>query len=93
LNDMSSRVSSIKPLGSYRLAMDWNGQQAALALHTEKGPLLLSGAGKLDHGRFQFFGRAEAATGKEESLANLLGLLGQRRRDGDKNFIALEFKQ
>ncbi|MCX7217732.1 type II secretion system protein N [Undibacterium sp.] len=92
LNDMGSRLSSIKPLGSYSLAFDWHGQIADVVLTSQKGPMLLSGNGSLNAGRFQFSGKAQAETGQEEKLANLLGLLGQRRRDGDKDVIALEFK-
>lgn len=91
LTDIASRLSPIKPLGVYRLQMDWLGQKATLVLTSSKGPLLLSGTGKLESGRLQFSGRAQAAPGEEERLANLLNLLGQRRRDGDTNFIALEF--
>ncbi len=92
MQDMASRLSSIKPLGAYVLTMDWRGQQAPLSLKTVKGPLLLSGTGALTNGRLQFSGRAQAEAGQEEKLANLLNLLGQRRREGDKNVIALEFK-
>jgi len=92
LNDIASRLSPIKPLGSYNLSLDWRGLQATATLRTIKGPMLLSGAGKLDNGRLQFSGKAEAETGQEERLANLLSLLGQRRREGDKDIIALEFK-
>ncbi len=90
LNDIASRLSPIKPLGAYRLQMDWQGQQATLALTSIKGPMLLTGKGKLEQGRLRFSGRAQAAPGEEERLANLLNLLGQRRREGDTNFIALE---
>jgi general secretion pathway protein N len=72
--------------------MDWRGAQAALTLKTIKGPMLLSGSGSLNNGRLQFSGKAEAEEGQEERLANLLNLLGQRRREGDRNVIALEFK-
>jgi general secretion pathway protein N len=92
MSDMASRLSPIRPLGSYALALDWHGQQARLTLSSHKGPLLLSGTGSLDHGRFQFSGQAEAATGYEETLANLLNLLGQRRANSAKNIIALEFR-
>ncbi|NRR30852.1 type II secretion system protein N [Oxalobacteraceae bacterium] len=92
LTDMASRLSSVRPLGSYALALDWQGQQAQVSLSSVKGPLLLSGTGSLDHGRFRFSGQAEAAAGSEESLANLLNLLGQRRANSDKNIIALEFR-
>lgn len=93
MQDMSSRMSSIKPLGAYQLEFDWQGQIADLRLKSVKGPMLLSGIGRLDHGRLQFSGKAEAEAGKEEMLASLLSLLGQRRKEGAKNIIALEFKQ
>jgi general secretion pathway protein N len=91
MTDMASRLSSIRPLGSYALALDWHGQQAQLALSSIKGPLLLSGQGSLNSGRLQFSGQAEAAQGYEETLANLLNLLGQRKPGSDRNVIALEF--
>jgi general secretion pathway protein N len=92
MGDMASRLSSIRPLGSYQLSMDWHGQIADVALTTVKGPMMLSGVGSLNGGRFQFSGKAYAEAGQEDKLANLLNLLGQRRRDGDKDVIALEFK-
>lgn len=93
MTDMSSRLSPIKPLGSYQLALDWRGQQAQLELSSVKGPLLLSGKGSLQNGRLQFSGQAQAADGYEQSLGNLLNLLGQRRPTSDgKNIIALEFR-
>jgi general secretion pathway protein N len=92
MSDMGSRMSPVRPLGSYELAMDWQGQQARLNLSTVRGALLLSGSGTLDRGRLQFSGQAAAAKGYEETLGNLLNLLGQRRMVGGKNIIALEFK-
>lgn len=92
MTDIASRLSPVKPLGSYRVKFDWSGQQAQMALSTIKGAMLLSGNGRLINGRLQFSGRAEAAEGQEERLANLLNLLGQRRREGGKDVIALEFK-
>ena len=91
MTDMASRLSPIKPLGSYTLALDWHGQQAQLTLGSVKGPLLLSGHGSLNNGRLQFSGQAEAAQGYEDTLADLLNLLGQRRPGSDRNVIALEF--
>ncbi len=92
MRDIASRLSSIKPLGAYDLTMDWQGQQAQIGLKSLRGPLLLSGGGLLRNGRLQFSGKAEAEAGQEERLANLLNLLGQRRKEGNKNIIALEFK-
>ena len=92
MQDMSSRLSPVKPLGAYVLAFDWQGQQAQMTLKTTRGPMLLSGEGMLTNGRLRFSGKAEAEAGQEERLGNLLNLLGQRRREGNKNVIALEFK-
>lgn len=93
MTDMGSRMAPIKPLGSYELALDWRGQQAQLNLRTVSGALLLSGQGAIENGRFRFSGQAQAAQGYEETLGNLLNLLGQRRMVNGKNIIALEFKQ
>jgi general secretion pathway protein N len=92
MDDMASRLSPIRPLGAYILVFDWHGQQAQMTLNTMKGPMLLNGSGTLSNGRLRFSGKAQAAEGQEEKLANLLNLLGQRRREGNKNVIALEFK-
>jgi general secretion pathway protein N len=92
LTDMGSRMSPVKPLGSYEVAMDWRGQQADMALRTVRGALLLSGSGTLANGRLRFSGQASAADGYEDTLGNLLNLLGQRRMVNGKNIIALEFR-
>lgn len=92
LLDIASLLSPVKPLGAYRLRTDWQGQKAALELTTLKGPLLLNGLGDLESGRWRFSGKAQAAPGQEERLANLLNLLGQRRQDGKSQYIALEFR-
>jgi len=92
MKDIASRLSPVAPLGSYRARLDWNGQQASMSLSTINGPMLLSGNGRVINGRLQFSGKAEAAEGQEDRLANLLNLLGQRRREGGKDVIALEFK-
>jgi general secretion pathway protein N len=89
---MASRLSPVKPLGSYRMRLDWQGRQAGLTLATLGGAMLLNGSGKLQYGRLQFSGTAEAAAGQEEKLAALLSLLGQRRWMNGKNVIGLEFK-
>lgn len=92
LMNVASRLSPVKPLGAYRVVLDWRGQQAQMKLSTDKGPMLLRGEGTVANGRLQFSGRAEAEAGQEERLANLLNLLGQRRHEGGKDVIALEFK-
>lgn len=92
MSDVASRLSPVKPLGTYNLALDWHGQEASVKLKADKGPLLLNGSGTFNNGYLQFSGSAEADAGYEERLANLLSLLGQRRREGDKDVIALEIK-
>ncbi|MEO8331565.1 MAG: type II secretion system protein N [Gallionella sp.] len=92
LNDLGSRLSPVRPLGSYDLALAWQGTQADVTLKTVKGPMLLNGSGMFANGRLQFSGTAQAEAGQEQRLANFLNLLGQRRRVGDKDVIALEFK-
>ena len=92
MNDIASRLSPIKPLGSYDLALDWRKLQATVTLKTVKGPMLLNGSGMINNGHLQFSGTADAEAGQEEKLANLLNLLGQRRVQGGREIIALEFK-
>ncbi len=92
MNDIASRLSPVKPLGSYNLTMDWNGQQAQMLLKTIKGAMVLNGSGTLSNGRLQFSGTAQAATGQENRLTNFLNLLGQRRQQDGHEIIALEFK-
>jgi general secretion pathway protein N len=81
LLDMSSNLSSLKPLGSYVLQLQ-GGEMPALSLHTTQGGLLLEGKGTWQQGQFQFNGHAGAKPGLESVLSNLLGVIGQR--DGDK---------
>ncbi|MFZ6872768.1 type II secretion system protein N [Undibacterium sp. Di27W] len=92
LAEMASRLSPIKPLGSYQMAFDLRGTEADMQLSSIKGPMMLAGTGKMTNGRFQFSGKAWAEAGQEARLANLLNLLGQRRNDGEKEVIGLEFK-
>ncbi|HEX8784996.1 MAG TPA: type II secretion system protein N, partial [Telluria sp.] len=56
LTDMGSRMSAIKPLGSYEMVMNWRGQNTDLVLRTVRGALLLSGTGALENGRLHFSG-------------------------------------
>jgi general secretion pathway protein N len=92
MSNMGSRMSPVNPLGSYEMTMDWRGPQADLTLRTVRGALLLSGAGMLQNGRLRFSGQASAADGYEDTLGNMLNLLGQRRMVNGKNVIALEFR-
>ena len=46
LDDMASRVSRVKPLGSYRVVFQAEGEAGTIDLATSRGPLLLSGKGR-----------------------------------------------
>jgi general secretion pathway protein N len=91
MNDIGSRLSPVKPLGSYDLFIDWHGNRANVTLNTAKGPMILNGSGTYRDGRLKFSATAQAEAGQEQGLANFLNLLGQHRMEGGKDVIALEF--
>jgi general secretion pathway protein N len=82
--DMASRLSTLKPMGSYRLAIT-GGALNALQLETLQGSLQLSGSGQWVGGRLRFNGEASAAPDRLEALSNLLNIIG--RRDGARTII------
>jgi general secretion pathway protein N len=82
LQDLSSRLSPLPVLGSYRLVLsgaDDGDEGARVALQTLRGPLRLAGQGQWTGARLRFRGEAQAEPGSEAMLNNLLNLLGQRR--------------
>ncbi len=89
LNNMSSRVSRVKPLGSYRVVMQALGRDATLELATTKGPLLLDGRGQWTKQKFSFRGTAQAEATERENLRTLLNLLGNRI-EGDVYGLVLD---
>jgi general secretion pathway protein N len=82
LTDMASRVSRVRPLGSYEVVYDALGDSATLALTTRKGPLLLDGKGERQGSRFSFSGVASSAPGAQDALLGLLSLLGRPLGNG-----------
>ena len=80
----STSLSTLKPVGSYRLDLA-GGDQPALLLSTLDGSLQLSGRGTWATGHLQFDGEASAAPDRVEALANLLNIIG--RRDGARSII------
>lgn len=86
-HDLATRVSTLRPLGSYRVEFRsaGDGDNAALKLATLKGGLLLDGDGQWSGGRLRFRGVASAAPGQESALANLLSIIG--RRDGARTLL------
>ncbi len=83
---MSSRLSTLKPMGSYRITLT-GGNTAALELSTLEGSLQLSGTGRWVGSRLRFQGEASAAPEREAALSNLLNILG--RRNGARSIITL----
>ncbi|RFU47385.1 type II secretion system protein N [Paraburkholderia sp. DHOC27] len=88
LLDASSRVSLVKPLGSYRVAIQAEGTRSTVDLSTIKGPLMLNGHGAVSAGSTIFNGTASAAPEARENLAGLLNLLG---RPSGPDTVALTF--
>ncbi|ARU06331.1 general secretion pathway protein GspN [Comamonas serinivorans] len=86
-SDVSSRVSPLKPLGSYRVVIS-GGDSPSLALSTlGDAPLRLTGSGRWVSSRLRFSGEAVAAPEHEVQLSNLLTLIG--RRSGGKAIISV----
>ncbi len=85
--NMSSRLSTLSPLGSYRVDIVGQGPTTQVHLSTLDGALRLAGDGVWNGNRLTFSGTARAAPQQRQSLATLLGLLGQP--EGDHVRIAL----
>lgn len=83
---VSSRLSPLRPLGSYRLDLD-GGDNTRLTLSTLSGALQLSGQGQWVGSRLHFTGEASASPEREAALSNLLNILG--RRQGARSIITL----
>jgi len=77
---MTSRLSTVAPLGSYRMVLA-GGSTPTLELSTLEGALQLAGSGQWAGPRLRFTGQAWATPGMEAPLGNLLSLLG-RMQDG-----------
>jgi general secretion pathway protein N len=88
LDDMASSVSRVKPLGSYRVVFQAEGQAGTIDLTTSRGPLLLSGQGTVSPASSAFNGVATSAPEARENLAGLLNLLG---RHTGPDTVALTF--
>ena len=88
LNDASSRVSLVKPLGSYQVVIQAQGNSSTIDLSTLKGPLMLKGHGMVGGGVSSFNGTASAAPEARDNLAGLLNLLG---RPSGPDTVALTF--
>ena len=83
---MSSRLSTLRPMGSYRLALQ-GGDVPTLTLSTLDGHLQLSGTGQWVGQRLRFAGEASASPEREAALSNLLNIIG--RRSGARSIITV----
>jgi len=78
LSQLATPLSTLRPLGTYRLRVQ-GGDTMALTLATLEGGLQLSGNGQWANGRLRFKGEARAQPAFEAALSNLLNILGQRQ--------------
>ena len=81
---VSSRLSTLKPMGSYRITLA-GGNTTTLEVSTIEGSLQMAGTGQWVGSRLRFNGTASAAPEREAALSNLLSILG--RRDGPRAVI------
>jgi len=86
LQKLATRLSTLRPLGSYRVRVQ-EGPPIALTLETLEGSLQLRGSGQFQNGHLQFNGEASAAPDAEAALSNLLSILGQRQ--GAKSILKM----
>lgn len=90
LHELASHLSTLRPMGSYRLNLqgaESGTPMPELTLTTLKGPLQLSGQGLWVGERLRFAGEASAEPGHEAVLSNLLNIIG--RRDGARSLLSL----
>jgi len=83
---LSSRLSTLRPMGSYRITVQ-GGATPAMQLETLEGSLQLAGSGQWVGSRLHFNGTASAAPEREGALANLLNIIG--RRSGPRSIITI----
>ncbi len=81
---ISSRLSTLKPMGSYRITV-LGGVPPSLQLDTLDGGLQLSGRGQWVGGTLRFDGVASATPEHLDAVSNLLNIIG--RRDGARAII------
>ena len=86
---VASRLSTLRPVGSYRLTLAGVAGPASptLRVQTLEGPLRMDGEGRWTGAGWQFSGEASADAASESALGNLLNVLG--RRQGNKSVLSL----
>lgn len=86
VQDLSSRLSTLRPMGSYRVTLS-GGAAPELLLATLQGGLKLSGRGQWVGGKLRFVGEASSAPEHQTALSNLLNIIG--RRDGTRSIMKI----
>ena len=84
---LSSALSTLRPLGHYRLSLHGQPEGMQLDLKTLSGDLHISGNGQWSSRGMRFQGVAEALPERLNVLSYLLNILG--RRDGPRAYISL----
>jgi len=74
---ISSRLSTLRPMGSYRVNM-LGGNPSTLELSTLEGSLQLTGQGQWVGQRLRFDGAASVTPESVDALSNLLNIIGRR---------------
>lgn len=88
LDNVSSSLTTLDHLGSYRLQIRADGQgQAAMQLYTDEGALQLTGQGEWRPAGVYFRGEARATEAERDALDNLLNIIG--RRQGERSVILI----
>jgi len=83
----SSLLSSVAPLGNYHFQFSSSPAGLDIKLNTTSGALILNGQGRFAASRgLDFKGTAQAASGKEGALWELLSHLGPEERPGVNTF-------
>lgn len=83
-HQMQTALSTVKPLGSYRLSLAGSTLKLETLTTVTEAALVLTGTGDLRQGRARFQGEALAAVGREAALANLLHIIGQKQTSTDQ---------
>jgi general secretion pathway protein N len=87
----SSRLSTLNPLGDYRIrlvgAAAGGSSPLGVQLETTRGALQVSGSGQWVGNRLRFSGRASAEPQHQEALQNILNIVG--RREGTSSIITI----
>lgn len=84
-----SKLSSVQPLGDYRLRVQGQGESASIALNTLRGDLVLTGRGEWaikKAGNIQFVGNAKPRARRME-LEPILRLLGKDQGGGQRPLV------